>query len=124
MGPGGTWRQILLEFVGMAALVILSGCSTPPVSDGRLAPTENLGKLTVGASSQGDVRAALGTPRGYGALRHGQDQPDLRKIWYYEFVQIKGDQVGLKILLVFFHQEKFDGYVWFGAKELLDRGVL
>jgi hypothetical protein len=26
--------------------------------------------------------------------------------------------------LVFFHQEKFDGYVWFGAKELLDRGVL
>jgi outer membrane protein assembly factor BamE (lipoprotein component of BamABCDE complex) len=123
MGSGEIGRQTLLKVVGTAVLVTVTGCSTPPISDGRLAPTDKLTELTVGSSGKDDVRMALGEPRGPGATRHGRDRPDLRTIWYYEFVQIKGDQIGLKILLVFFDQEKYDGYLWFGANELFERGA-
>ncbi len=123
MGSGDTRRQTRLKVVGMAVLVTLTGCSTPPFSDGRLAPTDKLTELTVGVSRKDDVRMALGEPRGPGATRHAHDRSDLRTIWYYEFIQLKGDQIGMKILLVFFDQEKYDGYLWFGAKELLQRGA-
>lgn len=122
IGPAEMGRQALLKVIGTAVLIAVMGCSTPPMSDGRLAPTDRLTELTVGASGKDDVRMALGEPRGAGAARHRHDRPDLRTIWYYEFVQIKGDQVGLKILLVFFDQEKYTGYMWFSAKELFERG--
>ena len=34
-------------------------------------------------------------------------------------MQIKGDQVSVKILLVFFRGDRYEGYLWFSAKELL-----
>lgn len=122
-GSGEIGRKILLEVVGAVVLIALTGCSTPPITDGRLPPTDNLSKLTIGVSGEDDVRKALGRPRGPGATRHGHGQPEFRTIWYYEYVQIKGDQIGLKILLVFFDSDKYDGYQWFSAKELIERGA-
>lgn len=55
-------------------------------------------------------------------LRHNSDQATRRTIWYYEYVQVKDDQIGVKILLVFFNAETYDGYLWFAAKELARRG--
>ena len=121
---GGRLSRIARRAIGLALLVVTVGCSTPPVSDGRPAPTNRLGSLETGVSTEAEVRTALGEPRGNGMVRHSSDQATLRTIWYYEYVQLKGDQIGLKILLVFFDNEIYDGHLWFAANELVNRGAL
>jgi hypothetical protein len=103
-------------------LVAFSGCNSPTLTDGRNAPTGNLALLEVGLSDEAAVRTALGPPRGNGFVRHSAEQDARRPIWYYELIQIKGDQVKLKILLVFFSEGKYDGHVWFAAQELTSAG--
>lgn len=112
----------IAKFARAALLLALAGCASPTFSDGRAAPTDRLATLHAGVSNEADVRAALGIPGGTGFMRHSADEPDRRPIWYYEFVQVKGDQIGLKILLVFFTEDKYDGHVWFAAQELLRAG--
>ena len=107
---------------GLAFLVVLAGCSLPPFSVGRPAPTQNLESLSPGVSSEADVRAALGEPRGYGATRHSPYFPKL-DIWYYEYVQGKREQISLNILLVYFRGPTYQGHFWFAAKELVDLGA-
>ncbi len=112
--PWGRWMGVL------GVLVLAAGCAAPSITMGYRAPLQNLDRLISEKSSAADVRAALGEPRGHGGARYTKDQP-LRKVWYYEFIQLKGDQVGLNILLVFFRDDRYDGYLWFSAKELLTR---
>jgi hypothetical protein len=118
MGHHGARARRIGKLASAAVLVALVGCASPTVTDGRGAPTYNLVSLEIGVSDEGAVRAALGEPRGNGFVRHSAEQPARRSIWYYELVQVKDDQVGLKILLVFFSEGKYDGYVWFAAQEL------
>ena len=114
--------RMALGAVGLVLLVLTMGCSIPPISDGRPAPTNRLESLETGESTKTDVRAALGEPRGNGMVRHTSDQATLRSIWYYEYVQAKDDQLGLKILLVFFDSDTYDGHLWFAAEELVNFG--
>ncbi len=102
----------------LGLLVLAAGCAVPLISIGEQTQTQNLDRLVSERSTAADVSAALGEPRGYGRARYTKDQP-LRNVWFYEFMQIKGDQVGVKILLVFFRGDRYDGYLWFSAKELL-----
>lgn len=104
----------------LGLLALAAGCSAPPITIGYRAPTDSLDRLVSEKSSAADVRAALGEPRGHGAARYTSDQP-LRKVWYYEFIRLKGDQIGLNLLLVFFRDDRYDGYLWFSAKELMKR---
>jgi hypothetical protein len=104
----------------LGLLVLAAGCSVPPITIGYQAPIGSLDRLVSGKSSAANVRAALGEPRGHGAARYTKDQP-LRKVWFYEFIQMKGTQIGINILLVFFQDDRYDGYLWFSAKELLKR---
>ncbi len=110
----GRWATAL----GLLALA--AGCSAPTINIGYRVPIGSLDRLVSEKSSAADVRAALGEPRGHGAARYTKDQP-LRKVWYYEFIQLKGDQFGINLLLVFFRDDRYDGYLWFSAKELLKR---
>ena len=102
----------------LGLLVLAAGCAAPPISIGEQTQTQNLDRLVSERSTAADVSAALGEPRGYGRARYTKDQP-LRNVWFYEFMQIKGDQGSVKILLVFFRGDRYDGYLWFSAKELL-----
>jgi hypothetical protein len=102
----------------LGLLVLAAGCTAPLISIGEQTQTQNLDRLVSERSTAADVSAALGEPRGYGRARYTKDQP-LRNVWFYEFMQIKGDQVSVKILLVFFRGDRYDGYLWFSAKELL-----
>ena len=104
----------------LGLLVLAAGCSAPTINIGYRAPIGGLDRLVSEKSSAADVRAALGEPRGHGAARFTKDQP-LRKVWYYEFIQLKGSQFGINLLLVFFRDDRYDGYLWFSAKELLKR---
>ena len=104
----------------LGLLVLAAGCSAPTMDVGYRTPIGNLDRLVSDKSSTADVRAALGEPLGHGAARYTKDQPP-RKVWFYEFIQMKGTQIGINILLVFFQDDRYDGYLWFSAKELLKR---
>ena len=120
--PGKSVRPYRLWGLWMGVfffLVLAAGCAAPPpMTIGYRAPLQNLDRLISEKSSVVDVREALGEPRGHGSARFSRDQP-LRKVWFYEFLQIKGDQASVNILLVFFREDRYDGYLWFSAKELL-----
>ena len=55
-------------------------------------------------------------------VQHTSDRATRRSIWYYEYVQAKDDQIGLKILLVFLDGDTYGGHLWFAAKELVNFG--
>jgi len=100
-------------------MLLAVGCAAPPpMSIGHRVPLHNLDHLVSEKSSAVDVRETLGEPRGHGSARFSRDQPK-REVWFYEFVQMKGDQASVNILLVFFREDRYEGYLWFSAKELL-----
>ena len=91
----------------------------PPIYFGRPIPVDGLDKLVSEQSSAAEVRAALGKPRGYGMTRHTPNLP-IWHIWFYDYNQFKGDQVGLSILLVFMRDDRYVGHYWFAAQELIE----
>ncbi len=119
--PGPTLRPFHRwgRWLGVLGVLLLAvGCASPQLIDiGERANVQNLDRLISEKSTAAEVTAALGTPRGYGGARFTKDHPH-RKVWYYEFLQIKGLQAGLNILLVFFKDDRYEGYLWFSAKEL------
>jgi hypothetical protein len=106
----------------LATLLILglvAGCgSTPPIDFGRPAPVDGFAKLRPGISTSNDVRALLGRPAGDGASRH-VGQENIRTLWFYEYGRIKDDKIALKIILVFFNDDIYEGHMWFSSKELI-----
>ncbi len=120
--PVGRLPRFVQRVFGLAMLAMTIGCAMPPISDGRPARTNGLQVLETGVSGKSEVRAALGEPRGNGMVRHTTDPATRRSIWYYEYVRAKGDQLGLKILLVFFDDETYDGHLWFAGDELVKFG--
>jgi hypothetical protein len=103
---------------GLAAVIFLAGCMS--VKYGSPPRTDRLGTLTVGVSSSTDVLSALGEPRGRGAARFSIDQAR-RTIWSYEYTEAEGKQIGLKMLLVFFNQDRYEGHLWFSSDTLVER---
>ncbi len=119
---GGRLLRLARGAAGLVLLVLTMGCSLPPISDGRPVPTNKLKGLETGVSTKAEVRAALGKPRGTGMVRHTSDPATQRSIWYYEYIRLKDDQIGLKILLVFLDGDTYDGHLWFAANELVNFG--
>ena len=76
--------------------------------------TDRLASLTAGVSRPADVLLALGEPRGRGVLRPSAALTP-RTIWSYEYGEAEALQLRLKILVVFFEQDRYDGYLWFAS---------
>jgi len=123
------WRACFGFHQSLRLIVILPACvllialsatvsAQTTMTFGRPAATEALIRLKLGVSTKPDVRAALGEPRGGGFARHTPKQ-ELREIWFYEYVQVRGEQVGLKFALVFFRNDRYDGHLWFATKQLV-----
>lgn len=62
---------------------------------------------------------ALGAPRGYGTGRLSPETPPM-KLWFYEYVEAKGRDISLQILVVMLGKgeyvglpEKYEGHLWF-----------
>ena len=114
--PWTLWLCILI-FLFVAALS--GGCTTTTMKYGSPPKIDNLPILKIGISGKADVMKALGEPRGYGAARF-PTAPTVRDIWFYEMSELVGSRVNLKILLVFFEQERYDGHLWFSSAQLID----
>ena len=99
------------------AIVALAGCA-PAMTFGSLPKVENVPSLKVGASTASEVRNALGEPRGRGRARFAPDLPE-QDIWFYEYTQIDGRKVQLKMLLVFVDKDVYAGHMWFSSGQLV-----
>jgi len=116
--PEKTHRWIACTVVPLLVLSLLAGCA-PTIKFGSPPRTDRLKTLRVGDTSTADVLLALGEPRGHGRARFSIDLAP-RTIWFYEYSQTDGRQIALKMLLVFFKQERYDGHLWFSSAALLD----
>jgi hypothetical protein len=99
-------------------LTLLVGCA-PIIKYGSPHEVDRLDSLNRGITSKADVLKAIGEPRGYGQVYLA---PDLepRKIWFYEYTEVQGKKIVIKILLVFFDEELYDGYLWFSSAQFLE----
>ena len=104
---------------GLTSLSLLMGCG-PTIKFGSPPKIDRLGTLKPGISSMADVSVALGEPRGHGAARLS-DSPEPRTIWFYEYVEAEGSRAALKMLLVFFNQQQYDGHLWFSSAQLIQQ---
>lgn len=111
------WRSGSI-FMCLILLFTTVGCS---VKIGRIPPIEEMdSSLKPLVDSKSEVLKVLGPPRGYGMVRMSNLPNNPHGIWFYEY--ITGDMQGeitLKMLLVFFDQEKYAGYLWFSSFEQL-----
>ncbi len=105
----------------LCLLFLSGGCAT--VSFGEMPDTSVFdSRLQKGVSTKADVLAAIGAPRGYGKVRLG-GVSGTRVIWFYEYVQSDLVNVDLKMLLVLFDGDKYDGHLWFSSFEKVDTGT-
>ncbi len=105
----------LARYPGLVLLaLLLGGCVT--VQYGVAPQTDRLGELSIGESRRGDVLLVLGQPRGKGAANVLPER-DPRAIWFYEYVESDGKAVRVKMLLIYFDGDVYDGYFWFSSVE-------
>ena len=107
---------------GLLALVlpfVFGGCITtmPFGSPPRQGALE---RLKPGQSTAADVLLILGEPRGDGAVRW-TPAVSSRKVWYYEYIEAGSGRADTKILLMFFDQDRYDGYLWFSSASLVGK---
>jgi hypothetical protein len=116
------WRSTLCMLFALVFLSVLVGCTQGLLKIGSPPGTEQLGKLKIGASSKADVLLALGQPRGEGVVRYPAQRTP-QTIWSYDYTEAKvgvewtvsAKVVSLKVLLVFFDEDKYAGYLWFSS---------
>ena len=102
-----------------ALLTLFAGCMK--VKFGSMPNTMALQtQLTQHVSNKADVLRVLGPPRGYGMMRLPA-MPNPNVLWFYEFTESDGNNVDLKILLVFFDGEKYNGHFWFSSFEKIEK---
>jgi hypothetical protein len=100
----------------------LVGCSQTLLKLGAPPRTDQLGTLKRGDSTKADVLLAVGQPQGDGMVRFPV-KPAPRTVWVYDYTEVKvslawaasAKVVDLKILLVFFDQDKYDGHLWISS---------
>jgi hypothetical protein len=109
-------------FIILAFMLLMAGCAAK-VTTGVFPPVDNLEKqIQRGISTKMDVQKLLGAPDGLGSALFPID-PHPRKVWYYDDIETTDFQsekggilrvnVRQQILLVFFKNGVFDGFMWF-----------
>jgi len=110
----GAIQQVTRQPGLIIFLVFLCGiCSACGVKTGEFFQADLLEtKLIAGESKKADVLLILGEPSGTGGAVIPTD-PEQQEIWYYENFEMPWMSMEQQILLVFFKQNIFDGYLWF-----------
>jgi len=102
--------------------ILLAGCATKRVTTGAFTQLARIEEFKRGVSTEADVRRVLGPPRGGGSAIFPPDRRQ-RQVWFYEDIDVlnvTSPKPGFlrmdlrqQMLLVFFEEELFDGYMWF-----------
>ena len=111
-------RATRLIWILGATWPLLSACATS-ARFGFPPKVDRLETLKQGESTEADVLLTLGEPQGRG-LAQLSARITPRRIWLYELRQIDGASGRQKLLFIFFDGERFDGYLWFSSRELVD----
>jgi hypothetical protein len=98
-----------------AAIATLAGCIT--IEYGADPNTGALDGLVARQSTQAEVLLALGEPRGKGGAEFAAQLGRPRDIWFYEYTKADTKTAHLKLLIVFFENDLYDGYWWFSSLE-------
>lgn len=121
----------------LLAGALAAGCAPKKVTTGAFTQLSRLeSELQRGMSTKMDVQRVLGAPDGFGnavlpvGVKMSFD-PKPREVWYYSDIELtgmKGEGGGVirvnvrqQILLVYFDEGVFDGFMWFsnaGAAEV------
>ncbi len=103
--------------------MLLAGCAPSKFTTGAFTQVNRLeSDLQRGTSTKMDVRRVLGAPKGMGnAVFHPDPTP--RAVWFYDDLEMTDSQsvgggvlqvwIRQQILLVYFKDEVFDGFMWF-----------
>lgn len=95
---------------------VVTGC-VPTVEFGAKPRTDSLQGLIIGESDKSDVVVALGEPRGNGGAEFARDAGKPREIWFYEYMRSDGKNIDLEMLLVFIHDDHYEGHLWFSSTD-------
>ena len=108
---------MIRKFWIVTCMVFLTGCIS--LRMGAPPRVDHLGSLTPGVSTKADILMALGQPRGFGKGQLSPESPPM-KLWFYEYVEAKGQDVSLQILVVMLGKgendrlpETYEGHLWF-----------
>ena len=113
----------------VAMFLVFGGCAAKRQTIGNAFPQSQLAliesQLKRGISTKSDVRRLLGPPGGLGGaffpVMSGQ-KAKLNESWYYQDVEVTDSSskrgvirmnMRQQILLVFFYEDKFDGFMWY-----------
>lgn len=118
-----SWRRFAFVLLCALIMTLLIGCAPKRVTTGAFKQLTRIeGEFKRGVSTKEDVRRVLGSPRGGGSAILPPDRRQ-REVWFYEDIEVLNVtspkpgimrmDVRQQILLVFFDEEVFDGYMWF-----------
>ncbi|MDJ0950822.1 MAG: hypothetical protein QNJ94_18070 [Alphaproteobacteria bacterium] len=127
------WRQLLVPIAAAWLAAIIAGpahgqgIEAKTVKQHALAQVGRLeSELKRGVSTKADVLRLLGEPNGageFGGFRGARGPAHAAKgpadAWYYEASKAEtgmGISEDLRVLLVFFMDERYDGFYWFTIK--------
>ena len=123
MGAPCSRRQFAFLLLWVFAMTLLIGCAPKRVTTGAFTQVARIDEeFKRGVSTKEDVQRIFGPAKGGGSAIFPPDRRQ-REVWFYEDIEVlnvtspkpgvmKAD-VRQQILLVFFREGVFDGYMWF-----------
>jgi len=107
--------NIYSRFLIILLFTTIGACSTTGAVQQQHREEQIESKLTRGVSTKADVLKVTGKRNGFGTLLM-PGSPIIREVWYYEDVKVYSNNMDQKILLIYFKNNIYDGYIWFTNK--------
>ena len=105
--------------VVLSLLILVSYGCTPTIQFGKPPLTDRLDTLKIDISTRQDIKAVLGEPQGYGAVKGPSF--DVKEAWLYESTDVEGSRARMRMLMVFVDKERgvYHGHLWFASGMLI-----
>ncbi len=99
--------------VGFVIGATLTGCAAETRKSQALSRLDRIeSELKRGVSTKADILFLLGEPSGSGGAMF-PTASHANEVWYYEASGASLTSLELKILLIYFNRDTYDGFMWF-----------
>jgi len=106
----------ILRFSVLSFLVLIAGCA-PTITLGSMPKIASIPDLIPGVTTSSEVQSILGEPTAKGSSLWSIAPMTPVKLWEYEFTKTDGVKSDLTIVMIFFRDDRFEGYLWFSAEQ-------